>query len=317
MKKLAIQTLLVATVLFVQATNFGGGHSVVGSPDAQQISYTFTDIDVPFPDATTTYPRGINNSGEIVGWYNPGFHGFLADAGEFTAIKGTPSGISADGQIVGSYADSSGAHGFLFDDGVFSTINVPFPGAFNTTAQDINARGEIVGNYRDSNFLEHGYLLSEGEFTTIDVPFPGAMQTEVFGINARGQIVGAYLDGNGWHAFFADKGNSGRGKTAAFSRIQLPFADVPTIYATTYALGINDRGQIVGFYSDANRNDHGFLIDRGQVSTIDVPGALYTQADDINDRGEIVGTYSPNAFAYSRGFIATPHKKNSQDELAK
>lgn len=238
MKKLAIQTLVVVIVLFVESTNVGGGHPLASGPEAKQASYTFTDIVVPFPDATTTYPRGINNSGEIVGWYNPGFHGFLADAGEFTAIKGTPSGISAGGQIVGSYADRSGGHGFLFDEGVFSTINVPFPGAFNTEAQDINARGEIVGIYRDPNLLEHGYLLSEGEFTTIDVPFPGAIETTVFGINARGQIVGAYSEGNGWHAFFADKGNSGRGKTAAFSRIQLPFTDVPTIYATTYALGI-------------------------------------------------------------------------------
>jgi hypothetical protein len=57
------------------------------------------------------------------------------------------------------------------------------------------------------------------------------------------------------------------------------------------ALWINNRGQIVGFYSDGTM--HGFLLDRVAFTPINVPGAvLKTEGQGINDRGEIVGFYS-------------------------
>ena len=56
----------------------------------------------------------------------------------------------------------------------------------------------------------------------------------------------------------------------------------------------------MGIYLDAEGAVHGFLRDRGGgarrdkgvFTTIDVPGALATRADDLNSRGQIVGTYS-------------------------
>ena len=55
--------------------------------------------------------------------------------------------------------------------------------------------------------------------------------------------------------------------------------------------GINNRGQVVGGYLDAEGRPHGFLWDKGRFTTIDVPGAVATQATDINDRGEMVGFF--------------------------
>jgi hypothetical protein len=56
--------------------------SVLLSPlvAAQDASYIFTTIDVPFSDATGTAAIGINNNGQIVGDYrdSSGQHGFLA-----------------------------------------------------------------------------------------------------------------------------------------------------------------------------------------------------------------------------------------------
>jgi hypothetical protein len=50
--------------------------------------------------------------------------------------------------------------------------------------------------------------------------------------------------------------------------------DVPDAIST-YAYGINDCGQIVGQYVDADNNFHGFLRDvDGSYSTLDVPGAI-------------------------------------------
>jgi hypothetical protein len=66
---------------------------------------------------------------------------------------------------------------------------------------------------------------------------------------------------------------------------------------------INDRGQIVGLYSDnaPNTKDpdaivHGFVLDRRKVTTIDFPGAAApgTVATDINNRSQIVGFYYRN-----------------------
>ena len=53
--------------------------------------------------------------------------------------------------------------------------------------------------------------------------------------------------------------------------------DVPGATATS-ASKINDRGQIVGGYSDAGGTSHGFLLDNGVLTTIDVPGAADTGA---------------------------------------
>src|SRR6266850_221322 len=56
----------------------------------------------------------------------------------------------------------------------------------------------------------------------------------------------------------------------------------------TAPIGINDRGQIVGQFSEPTER-HGFLTADGiTFTTIDVPGAMYTFASGINDRGQIV-----------------------------
>jgi hypothetical protein len=53
-------------------------------------------------------------------------------------------------------------------------------------------------------------------------------------------------------------------------------------------MGINNLGDIVGGYAE-----HGYLLThQGQASSIDMPGAIWTQAQSINDHGVIVGMYS-------------------------
>src|SRR5689334_2573818 len=66
--------------------------------------------------------------------------------------------------------------------------------------------------------------------------------------------------------------------------------DVPGA-SRTFAFGINDAEQIVGF-SDHGTGDHGFVYSGGSFTQIDVPGASYTHASGINDVGQIVGSFS-------------------------
>jgi uncharacterized membrane protein len=66
------------------------------------------------------------------------------------------SGINLEGEIVGSFADSSFiTHGFLLDRGNFTAIDVP--GSSVTEAAGINPRGDIVGTFIDGGI--HGFVL--------------------------------------------------------------------------------------------------------------------------------------------------------------
>jgi hypothetical protein len=55
---------------------------------------------------------------------------------------------------------------------------------------------------------------------------------------------------------------------------------------------LNNRGQIVGFCSDASGTIRGIVLDHGAFTNIEFPGAVVTAALGINDHRQIVGSYS-------------------------
>jgi uncharacterized membrane protein len=60
----------------------------------------------------------------------------------------------------------------------------------------------------------------------------------------------------------------------------------------TFALGINNRAQVVGLYTDSNGFAHGFVWNRdGKYIAINVPGALNSEPASINDAGVVAGYY--------------------------
>ena len=274
-------------------------------------SFSFTTIDVP--GATDTYAFGINDSGQIVGFFREAGkrgHGFLrARMGAFTTIDvpgaATTSALKINraGQIAGTFMDAGNKfHGFLrAPTGAFTTIDIP--GAIGTFAQGINDAGQVVGAFTkpDSDytqpdggvqpFLPHGFLrTATGALTTFGVP--GAANTTA--INSPGQIVGTFMDArNKFHGFL-------RAPTGAFSTIEVP---VPGATGT-HAFGINDSGQIVGFFGEVAKG-HGIVrTETGVFTTIDVPGAIQTHALGINGSGQIVGVFE-DAGAKHHGFVAT------------
>jgi probable HAF family extracellular repeat protein len=127
---------------------FGGVKTAFADP-----IYSFTTFNAPGATGFGTEAYGINNSGQIVGFFfdagNTTTHGFLDTGGSFINIdvpRATSTaayGINASGQIVGYFADALGSHGFLDTGGSFTTINVP--GFCCTSAQGINDHGQIVG----------------------------------------------------------------------------------------------------------------------------------------------------------------------------
>ncbi len=169
-------------------------------------------------------------------------------------------------------------------------------------------------------------LLRRGVFTPLAPPgdaSPDPRATSLSGINDRGQIVGgtyeagATPDAQGFFPIDAHRAvlRDARGR---YSRIDIPGALI------TLAYDLNDRTEIVGQYIDGGSvpdaegrlpygTIHGFVRHKGEVTTIDVPGASLTQPLGINSRGDVVGAYleavpGPDPYAHYetgrlRGFV--------------
>jgi uncharacterized membrane protein len=125
-------------------------------------------------------------------------------------------GATPDGKtIVGVYVVAGVNHGYILNDGVMATFDVP--GSARTTPQDINSGGVVVGTYRnpgEPNSRLHGFLLSTHHSTdqadweyTLLVDAPGALTTRIRGINAGGDIVGDYVGSDGRNHGFAASPN--------------------------------------------------------------------------------------------------------------
>ncbi len=276
MKRLWIYPILSLMVLFA----FGCGNDgeiLTPTDDSETTSVGVGDIDVAA--APGTFPSAF----EMIDFPS--------------AIETRAIGINNRGQIVGDYEDSSGTiHAFLLDNGVFNSFDfldaTSTDATTSTDANGINDRGQIVGGYTDGSG-PHGFLLDGGNFTTIDAP--DAVDTKAFGINDRGQIVGFFESGSGdFPGYLLDRGNF-----TDFTDISFPGA------FETQAFGINNSGQIVGQYD----GQHGFLLDRGELTTIDFPGADETEALGINNAGQIVGFYrfgfEFHGFLWERGNFTT------------
>ena len=126
----------------------------LGVAQAGPITY----ITLKAPGATATYAQGINNLGQVVGYYT----------------------------------DATGVHGFVKSGGGYLTLNAP--GASATYAQGINDAGQVVGYYSDATG-DHGFVESGGLYTTLNDPLndPGPVSTYAFGINNAGQVAGLRL----------------------------------------------------------------------------------------------------------------------------
>jgi probable HAF family extracellular repeat protein len=115
-------------------------------------------------------------------------------------------------------------------------------------------------------------------FTTIDIPLVGVSAQGGTAINDRGQIVGGFQisPSTVLHGFSLDH----KGQFTAIDVTSLGGA----------ILGINNQGQLSGFFGDDN-GIHAFLFYRERMTQIDVPGANLTEGTGINDRGHFVGDY--------------------------
>ena len=317
MRNLRIAARTIAAALFVAGLTVPFGTAQSKQP------LNFKSVDVPLPGVTFTSAIGINAQGDIVGRYAVGSvgHGYLLSDGTYTTIDAPDGfgstqaqGINEEGQIVGFYTvpvaktvDPTGVftRSFLREpDGTFFSIQ--FPGSNNTLAIKISPNGKVVGCFHnlsfDTSMTMHGFVLHDGDYA--EFPMPGSMHN---GIARNGRlIVGTvFPDMATFHAYKVQEGVT--------EMIDPPDAVVSD------ARDVNASGEVVGFFADSANKTHGFLLRKGEFTTIDFPGedVVSTQARGINPQGEIVGFYvSKDAVGklHTHGFVATRNKQKDEDD---
>ncbi len=212
------------------------------------------------------------------------------------------------GWIVGYWTDLSNVnHGFLNQGGALMSFDAPWAGGEypGTWATSINDAGLTTGYYADDNGY-HGFVYNANtvQFIAGPVDYPGTTgNTILLGINGDAQIVGGYWDGANWQGFTYSNGN---------------FAAIPATCGTpAVPVGINNNGQIVGYYGgdfygvgSLPASDYFVSYDLGvDCSVFSAPDSIYgTAAFSINDAGQISGGVFATQQSRSElsAFVAVP-----------
>ena len=234
----------------------------------------------PPPATFITQVFGIDAAGNTAGFYvdTAGLtHGFTNIGGTFATVDrlGTAFnqllGINLNGNEIAGYSstDPAGAtlqRAFWLVTGTtnYTDINAllvsKFGPNFNSQATGVNNAGIVAGFYQPTSTTFSGFEDKGGVITQID-PF-GSTNTQALGIDNNGdQIVGFEVDpGTGFQHSYVDI----NGVPSIF--------DPPGSVSTTIN-GVNDLGQLMGFFTDANDNTIGFVATPTTTTTPE-PGSL-------------------------------------------
>src|SRR5579863_3168272 len=153
--------------------------------------------------------------------------------------------------------------------------------AMETDTFAVNDAGMIAGDFVDAKGVQHGMILAGKKLTTINhtncVTSGGfsAGAIAFYGINSAGAAAGWCNSAKtGLYSGFVYAGGK-------FTAVNFPKS------LETQAIGINDKGDVVGLYLDSASVQHGFVKKGSKYTSIDVSGGTTTEAWGINDSGEI------------------------------
>lgn len=252
---------------------FGSG--AVGHPNQ---GYTIappytTFLPANAPGSVQTQATGINAAGNITGFWsdtntgsdaNFGFIRWSVNKNDVIFIDvndplvgGAPLvtqvlGMNAAGLAAGFYNDANGvSHGFVYNVMTSDYTPVNVANSVSDAATGINKSNLICGFWTDAKGIQHGFTkaLTGGAAETFTVP--GAAVTQLLGVNSNGITVGFYQ----MNANDITHGLTYNPANGVWNTL-----DNPNGIQGTVLNGLNDKGQIVGFYTDAAGNVHGQII---------------------------------------------------------
>ncbi len=292
----------------------------LGSTCLAQFNYAA----VNFPGAAATVARGINNSGEVVGYYQTTScsnydlnvpdcptKGFKLVQNTYTRIvvsgstSTTVTGVNDFGDLVGFYQKSDGSrHGFIwYHNNVVKTIDFP-NSSFTTVPMGINNAGTVAGGVwgigSTGTFSEGGWIWVNGSFSVMD---PGGSTNgtccqSVNGISNNGIIVGQVFYQDFWQAWLKESVDEDFWKYQGVD---------------TFATALDINADVTGYSRSASwfapgtesgetggDTEHGLTF-----KAVSYPGSQSTQAFGMNDSKYLVGAYTDSG-GKRHGFIAQP-----------
>lgn len=220
-----------------------------------------------FPGSVQTQVTGLNDVGVSVGFLsytndaNPvhnASYGFWARNGLYHSVVFPTSnrhlpqvnqllGVNNLGVAVGFYLDSTGrAHGYLYNVVTRKFSTVPVPGAASVTATAISNHGAVAG-YFSNGIVTRGFLRRPNGALVI-LAKRGASITQAFGVNDLGEVAGTYTTGTMTYGFTWTA-------TGGFQAVSDPSG-----VGMTFVSGVNNAGDLVGFYVGGGGDTNGMLV---------------------------------------------------------
>lgn len=251
---------------------FGSG--MAGHPNkaytiaAPYTAGTYQDANVP--GSVQTQATGINDAGDVTQFWSDTNTGTDANFGSIRIpdgaffeylslndplVSGTPFvdqvlGVNKAKIAVGFYNAGGNAHGYAYNLASGALLPININNAVAVTATGINNVNTVSGFYLRTTGFTHAFLTPLNGGKPIDFKFGTAKVTQFFGVNDNGIAVGSFAgNDNIPHGLIYDQKN---GKA-----VQLDMQGVTT---GTVLNGLNNKNQIVGFYTDAAGNVHGMLV---------------------------------------------------------
>jgi MYXO-CTERM domain-containing protein len=253
------------------------GFSTIGGANTNFIrnpNGTFTTI---IPDDPPAMANGINKFNTVVG-VNGNMQAIQVSPHGTVTLLPTPNpgntassvafGINDKGVIVGQYVNSATGTtpGFILHNGTYTFLNptdqMSGMPATVTNAQGINNKGIGVGFESSNGVNQFGFEFDMAGHTS-PLPNPstpliqqdGLVLTQFLGVNDSGEAVGYYqTNGGSQHGFLFNLPSD------KYTFLDDPNAVPGTSGASiTQITGINNAGEITGFYLDADGLMHGFV----------------------------------------------------------
>jgi probable HAF family extracellular repeat protein len=245
---------------------------------------------------------GINDAGQVVGISTDAAGHVVATEwsnGQVINLPGAPysaaGSINHAGQVVGFSPVGGDQTATEWSNGQVIYLPLPpgFLGGSVSIATGINDVGQVVGQ---SMSMHGGSQVatewSNGQLIELG-GLPGSTFSSANSINNAGQVVGVSAIGGG---VIGGVFMSPVGVATEWSNGQVIELPILPGFTESFALGINDAGQVVGTSNDATGHVVATEWSNGQVINLPLlPGFMDNQALGINDAGQVVGVSSDGA----------------------